>query len=71
MEEDLIDFHNKSLKTDSFSKLQNRPEVAGKNSEVPQMQYSFTRGKPDLCNSSVTSMEGYQRLLRAPIGNGI
>ena len=63
MEEDLIDFHHKSLKTDSFSKLQTRPEVAGKNAEVLQLQYNFTGGKSDLYSSSMTSMEEYQRYL--------
>jgi len=61
--EDLIDFHHKSLKTDSFSKLQNTPEVAGKNTEVPHLPYNFTGGKPDLYSSSVSSMEEYRRYL--------
>jgi len=62
--EDLIELHNNTpVKTDSFSKLQNKPGTTGKNSEVPQLQYSSSGDKPDLRSYSLTSMERYQWLL--------
>jgi len=62
--EDLIELNNNlPVKTDSFSKLQNRPDITGKTSEALQLQYSFTRDKPDLRSYLLTSMERYQRLL--------
>ena len=60
----MIGFHNNlPVKTDSFSKLQNRPDTTGKTLEAPQLQYSLTGDKPDLRSYSLTSMESYRRLL--------